>query len=217
MKDFLSELQEFVFSIVREKWSPASPISLLLAVAAATLYAFRADIFSCIAVIALSLAVAKRRIRVVVNAAFAAGLFTAVVYALGLLIARGVPSEALPTLYRALSSAALIGAFVAEKGFTPSILALSCLGIDGAPIVAMFKSVLLSPSALRDAVIAYKALKRRFDLEGAAFAAAYMLRRIELRYREVYLAAKLTTPDCKAGLSPSDLAFVAVVAIWPFV
>ncbi|MEL9991272.1 MAG: hypothetical protein QXP98_08220 [Thermoproteus sp.] len=217
MKDFLSELQGFVLSIVRERWSPASPISLLLATAAAALYAFRADLYSLLAAVALSLAVARSKARVVANAVFTAGMFTAVVYALGLLMARGVPAEALPTLYRALSSAALIGAFVAERGFTPSLLSLSCLGIDGTPIAAMLKSILLSPSALRDAVVVYKALKGRLDLEGAAFAAAYMLRRIELRYREVYLAAKLTAPSCKAGLSLSDLAFVAAVAIWLFV
>ncbi|MEZ0248831.1 MAG: hypothetical protein ABWJ97_06130 [Thermoproteus sp.] len=217
MKDFLSEAQSFIFSIVREKWSPASPLSLSLAATAATLYAFRADLYSLAAAAALSLIVARSKARVVANAVAAAGLFTLVIYALGFVIARGVPEEALPTLYRALSSAALMSAFVADRGFTPSLLSLTCLGVDGTPLAAMLKSVLLSPSALRDAVAAYKALRGRLDLEGAAFAVAYMLRRIEVRYREVYVAAKMTAPACRVEFSPTDLAFAAAIVIWPFV
>lgn len=215
---FLSEIQSFLLSISKEGWKPASPISLGLAATAVALYAFKADLYAAAFALGISAIAAWRRAGVVLRISAATAAFTAFVYALGFLLARGfLPQEALSTLYRAISSAALLGALVATRGFTPTILSLACLGFNGAVVVAMLKSVLLAPNALETAVSAYKALRGRLDLQGAAFAAVYMLRRIEMRYREIYTVSTMLTPRCRLELSPSDIIFVTAVVVWLFV
>ena len=166
-----------------------------IAATAAALYAFRAGLYAMVFAIGISASAAGRRAGVVLRISAATAAFTAFVYALGLLLARGyLPREALPTFYLAVSSAALLGAFVAIRGFTPAILPLTCLGFNGAVVVAMLKSVLLAPNALETAVNAFKALRGRLDLQGAAFAAVYMLRSIEMRYREIYTVSTMLAP-----------------------
>ncbi|AFA38949.1 hypothetical protein Pogu_0922 [Pyrobaculum oguniense TE7] len=215
---FLSEIQSFLLSVSKERWEPASPISLGLAATAVALYAFKADLYSMMFALGISAAAAWRRAGIVLRISAATAAFTAFVYALGLLLARGfLPQEALHTLYRAVSSAALLGAFVAMRGFTPAILSLTCLGFNGAVIVAMLKSVLLAPNALDTAVSAYKALRGRLDLQGGAFAAVYMLRRIETRYREIYTVSTMLTPLCKLKPSLSDITFIVAIVAWLFV
>lgn len=217
MSAFLSELQSFLLSLVKEKWEPASPISLIIAAAAVSLYAFKVDLYALLFALAISMGSAGRRIGVVLRMSATAAAFTAVIYALGMVLARSLPQEALPTFYRVISSASLLGAFVALRGFTPTALSLICIGVDGAAVVSMLKTVLLSPNALQNAVSAYKALRGRLDLQGAAFAVAYMLRRMEVRYREVYTVSTMLIPRCKKTLSLWDLPFIAAIAIWPFV
>ena len=215
---FLSEIQSFLFSVSRERWEPVSPISLGLAATAVALYAFKADLYAMVFALGISAAAAWRRAGMVLRISAATAAFTAFVYALGLLLARGfLPQEALPTLYRAVSSAALLGALVAMRGFTPAILSLACLGFNGAVVVAMLKSVLLAPNALETAVSAYKALRGRLDLQGAAFAAVYMLRRIEMRYREIYTVSTMLTPRCRLEPSLSDIIFIVAIVAWLFV
>ncbi|WP_193322637.1 hypothetical protein [Pyrobaculum calidifontis] len=207
----LERIQKFVFLISREGWSPASFSSTALTFLATALYAFKADFLSMATALLVAFAVGFRRWSSVASTVAFVFIFTAWVYAFGYVVSgRTAPWE---TFYRALASAAVLSGYMAARGFTPVALSLSCIGL-GPTLFTILKTVLMSPTALREGFLAAKALRGKEDLTIASYAYVLFLKRLERKYLDISMVAHLINYPCRKKPDMYILYPALLIAIW---
>jgi len=207
----LEEIQKLIFLISREGWSPASFLSTALTLLATALYAFRADLLSMAAALLAAFAVGLRRWSSVASAVAFVFIFTAWVYAFGYIVSgRAAPWD---TFYRALASAAVLSGYVAARGFTPVALSFSCIGL-GPTLFAILKTVLMSPTALREGFLVAKALRGEEDLTTASYAYVLFLKRMEKKYLDISMVAHLINYPCRKKPDVYTLYPALLIAVW---
>jgi len=207
----LEEVQKFIFLISRESWSPTSFSTTALTFLAAALYAFKASLLSMAIALSAAFIVGFRRWSSVASTVAFVLIFTAWVYAFGYMASgRTAPWD---TFYRALASAAVLSGYVAARGFTPVIFSFGCIGL-GPTLFAMLKTVLMSPTALREGFLAAKALRGKEDLTTASYAYVLFLKRLEKKYLDISMVAHLINYPCSKKPDVYILYPILLIAIW---
>jgi len=107
----------------------------------------------------------------------------------------------------------VLSGYVAARGFTPVALSFSCIGL-GPALFAILKTVLMSPTALREGFLAAKALRGKEDLTTASYAYVLFLKRLEKRYLDISMVAHLINYPCRKKPDVYALYPTLLIAVW---